>query len=322
MTMKSDTIKEPKYMTREGMIEVFEKSGDFFEHEDLIFTGGLLTPEEVGDQWHGNTTHVFKNCVFRGTVFDGCDLTYVRFENCDLSGAFFRNATLSHAVFDDVKASRAFFDGARLDYARFVDTEVQGASFGGATLYHTELTVVYVSRATTFIGANMRQVKLNGIVGALNTSGMQGLLDPWVWLTGNFKFDPSLGGFLVFKAHGVGTPSHESTPETWVFEENKSLREVADGDAFNPCGAGVNFGTARYVWEKFGKFPHDCKTLDFWVCLLDMEGLAGLVVPYDNDGKARTTHLRLLHKISREEVRYAMKMQDKWNEVMEAGDDI
>ena len=129
-------------------------------------------------------------------------------------------------------------------------------------------------------GANLRDANLRGC---------KNLLCPFAWLEKNFKYDGRRRGYIVYKRIGAGK-THINPPESWVIEENRVIREVVNPLPTTDCGCGVNFGTREWCENEY-------KQADLWECLLNREGLASLVVPYNTDGKARTGALKLLKKV-------------------------
>jgi hypothetical protein len=68
------------------------------------------------------------------------------------------------------------------------------------------------------------------------------------------------------------------------------LTEIVNPDRCTDCGCGVNFGTRDWVAKNY-------PDADLWRCRIDWIDLAGVVVPFNTDGKARCGRLTLLEKI-------------------------
>ena len=76
-------------------------------------------------------------------------------------------------------------------------------------------------------------------------------------------------------------------PDTWKIEPASFVEEVVNPLPTIDCGCGVNFGTLGWVNANYGN-------ADIWRCRIRWEDLAGVVVPYNTDGKARCSRLELL----------------------------
>ena len=159
-------------------------------------------------------------------------------------------------------------DPADLRWADLSEANLRRANLGEADLYRADLR-----------GADL--------------SGAMGLLDPAEWMAG---FAATDAGYVVYKA--VGYTSYGSPPH-WTIEPGAYLTETVNPSRTDDCGCGVNFGTARFVWDNYPP----AQGRNVWECLIEWRNLPGVVVPYNTDGKARCARLKLVRVVSEDELR-------------------
>jgi len=142
-------------------------------------------------------------------------------------------------------------------------------------------------RCANLNGANLRHADLrNADLRCANLSGAVGLLSAVLWLADNFTHNEK--GVIVYKRIGA---TEYSTPQNWVIAENSIITETCNPCRTNECACGINFGTRKWIDTHY-------QDADIWECLITWYDLAGVVVPYNTDGKARCERLTLLRKIS------------------------
>ena len=117
-------------------------------------------------------------------------------------------------------------------------------------------------------------------------SGAKGLLDPVEWLKANFDSDAE--GVIVYKR--IGDTSY-SPPAHWTVEPGAYLTEVVNPTRTVECACGVNFGTRAWCEDEY-------PSATLWRCRIEWWDLAGVVVPYYTDGKARAPRLKLLEIVT------------------------
>lgn len=129
--------------------------------------------------------------------------------------------------------------------------------------------------------ANLQGMHLQGanLQGA-DLSGVTGLLDPREWLS---QFQTDEHGVIVFRAQ-VGV---YAAPAHWSFTPGAYLTEIPSPDRCTECASGVHFATMNWVKTKHPRQP-------VWRCRIEWMDLAGVVVPYNTDGKARCARLKLI----------------------------
>ena len=185
------------------------------------------------------------------------DLSEANLREADLSGANLRGANLSEA---DLRGAN--LREANLSWADLSEADLSGANLSGANLSWADLS-----------WADLRWADLSETVG---------LLDAAAWLRANFETDAE--GVVVYKRIGsTGYP----TPASWLIEPGAYLTEVVNPSRTVLGACGVNFGTRAWC----DKCYIDAA---LWRCRIEWLDLAGVVVPYHTDGKARCARLRLL----------------------------
>ena len=136
-------------------------------------------------------------------------------------------------------------------------------------------------------GANLRGANLSGAnLGGANLSGANGVLRAGEWIEENFDF--AADGVIVFKRIGRTVYAQ---PLSWKAEPGEEITEVCNPCRTNDCACGVNFGTRAWCDKNYVE-------ADLWECLIRWVDLAGAVIPYHTDGKARCERLTLVKKIA------------------------
>jgi len=131
-------------------------------------------------------------------------------------------------------------------------------------------------------GANLSDANLR----CANLSGCRGLLCAADWLRDSFETTES--GIIVYKRVGE---TFYNQPASWKIEDGGVITEICNPCRTTTCGCGVNFGTRAWC-EK------NCIGAALWECLIEWIDLAGVVVPYLTDGKARCERMTLLRKVN------------------------
>ena len=175
---------------------------------------------------------------------------------------------------------RADLRSADLSGANLIGANLSGADLIGADLSRADLIGADLSRAN-LSRADLSRANLSGA----NLSGSKGLLDPVEWLR---TFDHDDSGIIVYKRLGDGT--QYASPAHWREEIGAILTEVVNPDRGTECGSGVNFGTLEWC-QKYYTEEH------LWKCRIAWIDLAGVVVPFNKDGKARCGRLELLELV-------------------------
>jgi len=185
---------------------------------------------------------------------------------------YLSGANLSGAYLSDANLRSANLSDANLRSANLI-----GANLIGANLRSADLSGAYL------IGANLIGANLSGA----NLSGAKGILSPRHWLD---LFDSDDQGIIVYKAIGKTT---YPAPPRWEIKPGSSLTEVCNPDRGTECGCGVNFATLDWVRQN-----HLCQPV--WKCRIAWRDLAGVVVPFNTDGKARCERLTLIELVKQD----------------------
>jgi len=202
-----------------------------------------------------------------GADLRGANLSEAKLTGTVLGEAVLTSACLSGADLREVNLSEAYLAGATLTKA-----DLRKADLGGANLRSADL------RTANLYGADLRWA---------NLSGAKGLLDPAVWLQEQFESDAE--GLIVFKAIG---DTYYTAPDYWTIEPGAVLKEVCNLTHTSDCACGVNFATPDWIQRNYAN-----QDVTVWRCRIEWMDLAGVVVPYNTDGKARCARLRLLEKV-------------------------
>ena len=128
-------------------------------------------------------------------------------------------------------------------------------------------------------GADLWEANLQGA----DLSGTK-IFSATKWMVDNFK--STKAGWVVYKDI---KSTFYSKPKTWKFEPGRYLEEVCNLTATDSCGCGVNFATKKWL-------ANNSKN-DICECLIEWVDAIGIVVPYNTDGKARCSRLKLIKKI-------------------------
>ena len=163
---------------------------------------------------------------------------------------------------------------------------LRGADLGGANLRGADLSLADLSGAY-LRDADLYQASLSGCdLSGCDLSGCTGLLDAREWLSANFAADAE--GIIVYKR--IGSTEFQA-PAHWKAEPGAVLTEVCNPCRTADCACGVNFGTEAWC-------RHNYRDAKLWRCRIEWLDLAGVVVPYQTDGKARCARLVLLEAVA------------------------
>ena len=151
---------------------------------------------------------------------------------------------------------------------------MSGADLSSANLRGADLSSADLS------SANLRGATLSGA----NLSCATGLLNPIDYLAE--KFERTEDGYIVYKTFNV---CYES-PAKWKVEPGEIITEEVNFCRANECGCGINAAPLEWVKRKYpGK--------DIYKLLIKWEWLAGVVVPYNTDGKIRCSRAQIIGKV-------------------------
>ena len=178
-------------------------------------------------------------------------------------------AYLSYADLSYANLSGAYLSGAYLSDAYLSGAYLSGADLRGANLSGANLSGAYLS------GADLRGADL---------SGATGLIDSIDYL--EKKFEKTEEGYVVYKVfNGCYGP-----PAKWKVEPGEVITEEVNSCRTAKCGCGINAAPLEWVRREYPK-------KDIYKLLIKWEWLAGVVVPYNTDGKIRCSRALIIEKV-------------------------
>jgi len=199
----------------------------------------------------------------------------------NLDGANLYRANLYRANLDGANLDGANLDGANLDGANLYRANLDGANLDGANLYR----------------ANLDRANLNG---AKN-------LEPlWVCDLYSIKMQDPETKLRYWKfVDGDKSPIHD---KKLTYKVGKTVTEKdCDNNESEACGAGLNVATLQWCLKNtISNNSADFIEVEFKVSDI-------VAVPYYSDGKFRVKELKVLRKLSREEVLTELKQIAKWS---------
>lgn len=166
---------------------------------------------------------------------------------------------------------------------------LSGADLSGADLIGADLSTAYLIGAdlsgATLYSANLSGANLSGAI--LNDA--TGLLNPIDYLAE--KFERTEDGYVVYKVfNGCYEPPLKwkvEPPAKWKIEPGEIITEEVNFCRTNECGCGINAAPLEWVKREYpGK--------DIYKLLIKWEWLAGVVVPYNTDGKIRCARAQII----------------------------
>jgi hypothetical protein len=213
----------------------------------------------------------------RGVDLRNADLQGVDLQSTDLRNANLQRANLIDANLRGVDLRNADLRNANLRNAnlRCADlrsTDLRNADLQSADLRHADLRCANLFNACLF-NTNLSNADL---------SSSRGLLDPISYTEENFERNEK--GILAYKTFD----SEYQHPDTWIIEVGAILEEAVNQLPTDMCGCGINVATLKWIKE------NTARNTDVWKCLIRWEWAAGIVVPYNSDGKIRCGKLQLL----------------------------
>ena len=202
----------------------------------------------------------------------------------DLSGADLRDANLSRADLSGADLSGANLSRANLSRANLSDANLSGANLSDANLSRANLCYADLSDANlsraNLSDANLSRANLSDA----NLSGASGLIDATDYIGAHFERVKD--GYIVYKTFG----GSYSKPDSWTIEPGAIIEEVCNPNRTDVCGCGINVAPIEWVKENYKG--------DVYKLLIRWEWLAGVVVPYNTDGKIRCSRAQIIGKVA------------------------
>ena len=163
--------------------------------------------------------------------------------------------------------------------ANLSGANLSGANLSGADLSYADLSGANLSGAN-LSGANLSCADLSGA----NLSGASGLIDATDYIGAHFERVKD--GYIVYKTFG----GSYSKPDSWTIEPGAIIEEVCNPNRTDVCGCGINVAPIEWVKENYKG--------DVYKLLIRWEWLAGVVVPYNTDGKIRCSRAQIIGKVA------------------------
>ena len=197
----------------------------------------------------------------------------------DLRDANLRDADLSRADLRDANLSRADLRGADLSCADLRDANLSCADLRDADLRDANLSCADLRRAD-LRDANLSRADLRGA----DLSCASGLIDAIDYIDAHFE--RLNDGYIVYKTFGG---NYDAKPDSWTIEPGATIAEVCNPSRTDVCGCGINVAPIEWVRQHYNG--------DVYKLLIRWEWLAGVVVPYNTDGKIRCSRAQIIGKV-------------------------
>lgn len=223
---------------------------------------------------------------------ENLDLTDAIFKNVDFNDSFIINTNLSYSMMKNCSFSSSVIDGtlfkgAEIDNVNFLNASLAASNFDFIRTREIDFTNTEFSHCS-FISSQLS-----------NTKGLINSID---YL--NKNFEKTKEGYIAYKLFEF----QYKIPEYWDIKENGILNEVVDANRFDTCSYGINVATLEWIEENLISFNNLYKIFsnneetNIWKVLIPFEWLSGVCVPYNTDGKIRCERVKLLRKITKEEL--------------------
>ena len=167
----------------------------------------------------------------------------------------------------------ANLSGADLSGAHLSWANLSGADLSGANLCEADL------RRANLSGADLRRANLSGadLSGANLISSINFL---------EAHFERTTDGYIVYKCFGA----QYKAPEKWEIKPGSVIEETVNPLRTCDYGSGINVAPLEWVRKSYNTRP-------IWKLLIRWEWLAGVVCPYNSDGKIRCERAELVEVV-------------------------
>ena len=228
-----------------------------------------------------------KNGGIRANLSEA-DLSRADLSRADLSRSDLSRADLRWADLSGANLRWADLSGANLFRANLSGANLFRANLSGADLSRADLSRSDLSGANLFganlIGANLSGADLFGakLIGA-NLSGAD-LISSINFLEAHFE--RTTDGYIVYKCFGA----QYKAPQKWEIKPGSVIAETVNPLRTCDCGSGINVAPLEWVRRNYNTRP-------IWKLLIRWEWLAGVVCPYNSDGKIRCERAELVEVV-------------------------
>ena len=164
------------------------------------------------------------------------------------------------------------------------------ANLSGADLRRADLSGADLRRAN-LSGADLRRADLSDAdlsdadLSDADLSGAKNLLSAINYLDAHYT--KTADGYIAYKTFNS---TYSPNPE-WKIEVGSVINENVNPCRTDTCGCGINVATLEWVKSNYKG--------DIWECLIRWEWLAGVIVPYNTNGKIRCERVELVKVVQR-----------------------
>lgn len=99
-------------------------------------------------------------------------------------------------------------------------------------------------------------------------------------------FERTTDGYIVYKCFGA----QHKAPKKWKIKPGSVIEETVNPLRTCGCGSGINVAPLKWVRKNYNARP-------IWKLLIRWEWLAGVVCPYNSDGKIRCERAELVEVV-------------------------
>ena len=164
--------------------------------------------------------------------------------------------------------SKADLSGVNLSEVNLCEADLSGANLSRANLSKDDLSWANLS------GADLSWADLSGANLMSNISFLEA------------HFERTTDGYIVYKCFGA----QYSAPEKWEIKPGCIIGETVNPLRTCDCGSGINVAPLEWVRRHYDTRP-------VWELLIRWEWLAGVVCPYNSDGKIRCERAELVEVV-------------------------
>ena len=228
----------------------------------------------------------------------GANLTMANLTEADLSGANLTRANLTEADLSGANLYRANLTGANLTMANLSGANLYRANLTGANLTGANLTRADLTGAdltgADLSGADLYRANLTGAnltMANLTEADLSGanLTGADLISSVNFMeahFERAEAGYIAYKCFG----GQYKPPKEWEIKPGAVISETVNPLRACDCGSGINVAPLDWVQKNYPR-------KEIWKVLIRWEWLAGVVCPYNSDGKIRCERVELVEVV-------------------------
>ena len=227
---------------------------------------------------------VFNNCKFINCMIFCCNFKSSTFTNVvfsngtEISNCFFNRCTIYNSIIDYIKIKNNIFNSCTIDQLKIEET-LEKTTFEKNECKHMLLFNICLN--------NLKYS--NNIFRELYLEKVTGIKSSIDFLKNNFEFTED--GLIAYKTFN----QCYKTPEDWIIKPGSILTSPCSSDRNETCAYGINIAPLEWVKDFSSQ-----RKLTIYKVLIRWEWLAGVVVPYDSDGKIRCERCEIISPVDRE----------------------